>query len=261
VATAYPDDFQSLRGLWHALCSAESTRGIDLLHVYQLWAAAKRESLREWSSHADFDELCGRGCNELCLAFTIAVIEASKSAATTWRKTFGSARHRQQIIRALSKGADALEEVHEKFIDVRLEGFNVKLDDDLRKTVSADPNLISGSPNKWPNFLPTHPATTIRSLRVFAAVLGSVDTFSKETGVHSPASFSKYVISAYVKRTTAEFHDREVSALIGSALNAGPYDETAHRMWRSRNYDQLEKALSFIPDFVVGIGAVSSEKE
>ena len=225
MVNADAGDFQqSLRNLWHALCSAEASRGVDLPQLVQQWTATKRESLVGQSSEADFDELCDAGCRPFSLALALAAIEASRTAATGWRKVFGSARHRQQIIRALCKAADALEEVQEKFIDISLEKCKATLDDDLRKSLSADPNLISAERcvPEWPKSLPALPATTIRSLRAFAELFGSVDKLSEETHTHSPASLSKYLISAYVAQATAEFHDREVSAPIGSALDAGP---------------------------------------
>jgi hypothetical protein len=40
----------------------------------------------------------------------------------------------------------------------------------------------------------------------------------------------KYLLSSYVKRITAKFHDLEVSALIDSTIDSNGYDETAHRM-------------------------------
>jgi hypothetical protein len=143
VVSADADDFQSLRDFWHALCSGERSRGIDLPHVCQEWAAVKRESLEKSPSQRDFDQLCDAGCRPFSLALALAVIEVFKGTGTTWQKAFGSVRHRQQVIRAISKGADALEEVQERFIDISLEKFKLKLDDDLRKSLSSDPSVIS----------------------------------------------------------------------------------------------------------------------
>lgn len=55
-------------------------------------------------------------------------------------------------------------------------------------------------------------------------------------------------------------HDVEVSALIGSALGREGYDETAHRMWRSRNYERLEKGNSSLVQILLGIGVVTARK-
>jgi len=81
---------------------------------------------------------------------------------------------------------------------------------------------------------------------------------SEETQAHSSDSIPKYLISAYVKRATGDFHDAQVSALIGSALGTGTCDETAHRMWRSRNYAQLEQEYSSLADLLMGIGVVTA---
>jgi hypothetical protein len=261
---ASADDFQSLRNLWIAFCFIERSKGINVPHLCQQWTESKRKSLKEPSYQQDFEDLCAAGCRPFCLVLALAVIEVSKATATTRRKLFGSARHRQQIARALSKGADALEEVHERFIDINIERFTkLKLDDDLRKSLSADPDLASGGQPTfdWPKSLPAHPATAIRSFRAFAELFGMFDKIAGDTHAHSPDSFSKYLISAYVKRVTAKFHDREVSALINSALGKDGYDETTHRVWRSRNYLQLEKEFSSVVTLLLGIGVVTSQGE
>jgi hypothetical protein len=87
-----------------------------------------------------------------------------------------------------------------------------------------------------------------------------VEALSAETQAHSAESLPKYLLSAYVKQATGDFHDREVSALIGSALGTGIYDETAHRMWRSRNYEQLDKTSSALANLLLGFGVVVSSK-
>jgi hypothetical protein len=68
---------------------------------------------------------------------------------------------------------------------------------------------------------------------------------------------AKYLFSAYVYRATSRFHDKEVSDLIGAALGI-TYDETAHRMWRNRNYKRIDKTLSNIADILADFGKVST---
>jgi hypothetical protein len=190
------------------------------------------------------------------------VIERSQHAAEMWRSTIGTTRRRDQVVGALLKAADALEEVHERFITALLQDMRVSLDNDLRSMLGDDPT----SPNmpstfaKWPNNAPApHPATVVKALRLYARALGMFDTISKETQAHSAESFPRYLISAYVKRATGSFHDRDVSTLIGSVVCSPTYDEIAHRMWRSRNYKKLEKEFSFLTELLVGIGVVTSQ--
>jgi hypothetical protein len=58
---------------------------------------------------------------------------------------------------------------------------------------------------------------------------------------------AKYSLASVVKRVSGKFHDCEVSAMPGAALGNFEYDETAHRVWRIRNYDRLERCLPLAP--------------
>ena len=141
---------------------------------------------------------------------------------------------------------------NERFITALLQDLKVSLDKDLRFVLGGDPTSQSAPASfaKWPsNAVAPHPATVVKALRLYARLLGMFDAISEETQAHSAESFPKYSISAYVKRTTGSFHDREVSTLIGSVVCRPAYDEIAHRMWRSRNYEKLGKEFSFLLNF------------
>ena len=187
-------------------------------------------------------------------------IEASKSALRKWQSAIGSARRRDQIIRSLTHAADVLEEVNEKFITAALNDLGVSIDPAIRKAMSADPSQMGRSNfwPEWPSSAPVpHPATTVRALRLYAKSLGFFQVISQETEANSADSFPKYLISAYVRRATGDFHDRQVSALFGSSAKRESYDETAHRMWRRRNYKKLEKSFGLLADLLHGIGVVT----
>ena len=42
---------------------------------------------------------------------------------------------------------------------------------------------------------------------------------------------------AYVKETSDDWHDEEVSALIAAVMDKPSYDADAHRQWRHENKD------------------------
>jgi hypothetical protein len=258
------DEFKELRELWNLLCSINVSKSLDLPQLVQLLAMRKREVLVQWTSEADFDELCREGCSEVSLALALWAIEASQSIEQRWRKTVPSARRRKQIVRILEKAADVLEELQNSFSAAILEGVKKSLPEDLRKSVNLESgilNIVSNMKPKWPQNAPApHPANTIRALRLYARVLSMFHAISEETQAHSSDSIPKYLISAYVKRATGDFHDAQVSALIGSALGSGTYDETAHRMWRSRNYEPLEEECSSLVELLMGIGVVTALK-
>jgi len=258
-----PEAFPEIADFWKVYCSIHAGKGLDVPELIRSWAAAKRKSLAKWSTETTFDELCQHGCSSISLAVALSAIEVSQQAASRWQRTVGPKRRRDQIIRSLTKAATALEEVHEKFIDTTLQDLSASLDPDLRRLLSLDPLLPEGQrlTPEWPEVAPApHPATIVRALRFYARFFGMVEALSAETQAHSAESLPKYLLSAYVKQATGDFHDREMSALIGSALGTGIYDETAHRMWRSRNYEQLDKTSSSLANLLLGFGVVISSK-
>ena len=255
------DEFQEIRELWDVLSSISASNGIDMLQFVHAVARLKRDSLSQWASERDFDELCNAGCGEVSLAIALWAIKASQRWGTTWRTAVGSKRDRNQAIGALQKAAAVLGELQESLIAAVMEDVKMSLREDLRKPPDIDAKSLSlDLEAHWPRTAPGPPPTTvIRALRLYSRILRLFDILPEETQAHSPEAFSKYLISAYVKRATGDFHDVEVSALIGSALGT-MYDETAHRMWRSRNYEQIEKTSSSLAEFLVGIGVVTAQK-
>jgi hypothetical protein len=77
-------------------------------------------------------------------------------------------------------------------------------------------------------------------LRAYTRFVTMAETLSTQIETRSPLEFGKYVLTSYVKRMTGEFHDRCESGLIGEALGQQDYSETAHSMWRFRNYALLD---------------------
>jgi hypothetical protein len=247
-------EYVSLQGFWDAFCSASSRHGIFWPQFWDEWAKRKRESLKEWSAEASFDKLCMQGCRAIPLAITIEIIQRSPSFDSKWRGVIGSARQREQQIHSLEKAATVLESLLSSFADTILDDYRESLDADLFERVRKETVAPSNLEN-WPTTVLPHPATAIRALREYASILRLFYSFEQEIAVGSALIFSKYLISAYVNKATATFHDPEVSALIGASLRA-TYDETAHRMWRMRNYERIDEHLSRFADLLVAIGVV-----
>jgi hypothetical protein len=111
----------------------------------------------------------------------------------------------------------------------------------------------------WSKDTAPHPATTIQALRQYVSFLRKFSSLAEETRISSTDMLWKYVFSAYVKRATGGFYDAQVSALVGAVLN-DVYDETAHRMWRSRNYERMDADFSFLAKLLISIGFVSSSR-
>ena len=198
-----------------------------------------------WSAEADFDKLCGKGCSEVSLALALRCFRVAQSVERVWRKAVPSARRRQQVGRALDNAADAVEELQNALNLAVLEESKNPPEENPRESAPSDRqilNIVSRMEPEWPPNAPApSPATMIRALRLYARTLNLFQSISQDTQAHSPDSIPRYLISGYVKRATGEFNDALVATLIGSTLGTGIYDETAHRMWRSRNYKRLEK--------------------
>ena len=249
------NEFPEIRDLWQLLCSIYGSKGIDLPRVVRDAARRKRQSLSTWACDADFDELCRRGCSEIALALGLWILASSRLWGNVWRAAVGLKRNRDRVSDTLENAASALEHIQNSFESAVFEDIKA------RYAVAEELQIGFKSPEfdveaKWPENSPApHPHTVIKALRLYTRLLRSFENIADESGINSPESLAKYLISAYVKRVTGTFHDPEVSALIGSILKEN-YDETAHRMWRSRNYSQIEASSSSLAQLLLGIGKV-----
>jgi hypothetical protein len=241
--------------------NSEMGKGLDLPEFLHSSVSQARKSLRSWAAETDFDELCGKGCSEASLALALQSFRIAQSAERVWRRAVASARRRQQVVRTLDNAAHVLEELQNSLDLAVLEEAKRSLPENLRESATSDRellNIISRIEPEWPSYAPVpSPATMIRGLRLYARTLNLFRAISEETQAHSSDSVPRYLISAYVKRSTGDFHDAQVSALIGSAMGVEAYDETAHRMWRLRNYKRLEKEYAFLVHIVADIGAIT----
>jgi hypothetical protein len=256
-----PDEFESMQKLWDMLCSIEASRGIDLRQAIESWVKKKRTSLSKWPSEGCFDRLCEAGCYPVSLAIALWAIEVSRSLGKKSRALINSTRHRNQISHALEKAANMLEELHESFGVLVFEDVKELLDKNVRRSIEGNPRSLGTVSTvdflSLLNVPALNPVTTIRVLRAYVQVLHASQAIRLDLGAHSSESLPKYIISAYVKEATGQFHDAEVSALIASALGKESYDETAHRMWRSRNYQRLNKKNFSLVRGLVGIGIIT----
>jgi hypothetical protein len=256
-----PDEFESMRKLWNTLCSIESSKGVDLKEAAESWVKKKRHSLSKWEAEGNFEQLCEAGCHPISLAIAIRAIEVSQSMGKRSLALIGSTRRQNRIIHALEKAANILEELHESFGVLFFQDVKELLDKDVRRSIEGNPRLLGTVSAvdflSLQNAPALNPATTIRVLRAYVQVLRAPQVIFLDIGAHSSGSLPKYIISAYVKEATGQFHDTEVSALIGSALGTGSYDETAHRMWRSRNYRRLDKKNSSLARGLLAIGVIT----
>lgn len=254
-----PNEHASLRRLWDNYLSIRAKQGIDMADEFHQWAIAKRDSLKKFGADRSFDELCRSGCQSLPLAMILASIRPLVSLEMKWREVLGSPRQQGQRIRALEKAAVALEDLQASFADAVLADYRRLVPPDMLESVRKELINPSDLETIWPKTTAPHPATTIHTLRQYVSFLGKFGSIAEETRISSPDMLWKYTLSAYVKRATGGFYDAQVSALIGAVLNE-VYDETAHRMWRSRNYERMDADFSFLAKLLISIGLVTSSR-
>lgn len=219
-----------------------NAKGIDLQCFMKEAVQGGMKSLTGFGAKQAFNTLSKANCSESSLAFLLYLIRSGPRWSNMYRLLAGSQRRRSQIGALLARAAATLEQIDQTF----------------EKTVSREKNELL-SPSRKMHVGETHrlelvvsPATCARSLRAYVRVLNVFESASREAKIHSPEAFGKYLLSAYVRATTGDYHDVEVSALISGALRE-QYSEVAHRMWRQRNWKNLEK-VSFPVEFQVFLG-------
>lgn len=254
------EKYAALRNLWDLYCSMRAQKGLDIANLWAQWAKEKRDSLRDFAAETCFDDLCRAGCKALPLAVAVALMQPLHSFEKKWREITGSARQREQTIRTIEKAVTSLGELLGTLADAVVADWRGSIDTDLLEKCRneiIDPTKLLVP---WPVSAVPHPATTINALRVYASALRMFDSIAEDAGIGSSDMFSKYLVSAYVYRATNSFHDANVSALIGVGLHIDSYDETAHRMWRHRNFERIDQHLSGLIEMLVGFGVVSDSQ-
>lgn len=145
----------------------------------------------------------------------------------------GSAEYRRKTTQTLEHAIEALDELFCPLKAIEDEELNTKL------------AQIGRIP----------PTRIVSQLRFYIKFVNAAESIAADTENNSLAELLKYILSGYVNRATGRFHDRNVSGLIAEISGAVEYNEFAHRMWRSRNYDRLEKHLSGLVELLFAISA------
>jgi hypothetical protein len=229
---------------WGVLRSVCVGKGIDLQRILEETVGTKEKWLSEWGCEADFDALCEAGCNSVTLVTALWIIHSAPNWSRAWRLITGQKRSRDQISSALDRAALALTRIERSF-DMALTSRRTK-----QQRNEAKDNQTASQPNLANSVVPD-PKSLVHTLRSYSRVARIFDDLAK-SGIRSPEAFGKYLLCAFVKSATTDYHDAEVSSLIGGAL-AKDYNADAHRMWRRRNYKQIER-VSFPVELLVAFG-------
>jgi hypothetical protein len=235
VDSSEHDEFAAEQALWSAYRESRRARGIDIDQQLAEWAEQEARKLGSPGAREDFNELCEHGCNQKVLAAIVALIRHSSGLEAMWAMVVGPPEGRQKATKALENAAATLEGIFGSEIGVSA--------DDKSKTDFANLGRIS-------------PAQMIDELRLYSRLINLAGLLAADTEAHSIGEVCKYVLSAYVERSTGRPHDRNISGLIAEIGKSVDYNEVAHRMWRNRNYDRLGKHFSKLIEFLVAMSVV-----
>jgi len=213
VEVGFGQDIQ-LEKLEEALSQLEFTKDGSLTG----WAAWRLQRLAEFHLGPGIKKLASAGIRRETIAFGMYFVTISAPLDLLLKDLFGGRRTRMRDAMALERAAGI-----------------------LRRMSDALPNLPEMM-KSLPSF-----ALTARALEAYCVMLVWGEAASTITGVGSCQEMAKYSLASVVKRVSGKFHDREVSAMTGAALGNYDYDETAHRVWRIRTYDRLERSFPLAP--------------
>jgi hypothetical protein len=226
------------QALWSAYRELRRTRGINVDLVFPEWAAEEAQKLPSPGARQDFDELCKDGCLPQVLAAIIVLIRFSPLLETFWAEMVGSSDNRQKATRNLEKAAATLE---------GLFGGLIASEDENQRAEFLKIGRLPFS-------------SVVSELRFYIRLINGAERIAADVESHSLQEVCKYLLSSYVRQMTGRFHDRNVSALIGQTYGPSDYEEVAQRMWRNRNYQRLDKHLSFMAGFLVAMSVVISHR-
>jgi hypothetical protein len=189
---------------------------------FHQWATFRLDVLRDFTIQSDWQRLEEMGVTRECLAVAMMLINLAPGIDPLLKQYSRNKRQRQAKAEMLLSPIPVLEEIAQ----VRKGMYEESAREEIEKA------------HDYPT-----PDSIINGLRLTADLLLMGDKLLDAIEANSMLEIAKYGLAGVVRRVTARYHDREVSALTGAALQKPDYDETAHRVWRIRNYPRLEHGI------------------
>lgn len=226
--------FPGLKESFSALQEVQTEQGIDTAAKANEWALHIKKALAPNGADNDFEILCDKGCHSLSLAASVFAAEFSPIAILSFRAAFGMSKDRVGYSSKLRRAAEILGKT--VFSEALGEGIWLKL-----KSIHE--------------LLPAPPSAMIRDLEFYAKLFEFAELVSRNAGIRSKHDLPRFIITSYVHLATGRWHDKEVSGLL-QGDEADVYDETAHRVWRNRNFSRLNRHYCVLPELLLEIGKV-----
>ena|ERR1700719_3393045 len=222
---------------WKSYREICRSKQIDTVKLYMDLAEEEKRRLTSPGAREDFVELCEGGCFQPILAGIVMLLRYAPLLEAFWTEMVGRPEHREKTTRTLESAAQTLQSLFSVVIDSEKEGKNTELETIGRLPVSR----------------------LVNELRLYTRLIKLTSSISAETETRSPAELAKYLASSYVRSMTGRFHDRSVSGLVSEVSSSPEYNEVAHRMWRTRNYERIDKHFSWMTRFLVAMSVVIAQ--
>lgn len=222
---------------WKSYREICRTKEIDTVKLYTDLSEEQKQRLTSPGAREDFIELCEAGCLQLVLAGIVILLRYSPLLEAFWTEMVDRADNREKATRTLEDAVQTLESLFSGVIASEKEGKSTEFAKIGRLPISQ----------------------VISELRLYVRFINFASSMSADTETRSPAELSKYLLSSYVRGMTGRFHDRSVSGLVGEAFGSPEYNEVAHRMWRTRNYERIDKHFSWMTRFLVAMSVVIAQ--
>lgn len=231
------EDLPEEVAFWKCYREICRSKKIDTIKLYMDLAEEEKQKLASPGAKEDFIELCEAGCFQPILAGIVMLFRYAPLLEVFWTEMVGRPDNREKTTRTLESAAQTLENLFSVVIDSEKEGKNTELERIGRLPVSR----------------------LVNELRLYTRLIKFASSISAETETRSPAELAKYLASSYVRSMTGRFHDRSVSGLVSEASRSPEYNEVAHRMWRTRNYQRIDKHFSWMTRFLVAMSVVIAQ--
>jgi hypothetical protein len=185
---------------------------------FSQWIEWRFKHLNEFHIEGHLQKLGKYGLCREAIGLSMFLIQLAPAMDHFFKDMFGNKKRRICDAHSLATAAAVLE--------------------GMSKLMPDMPDMISGIPNL---------STTAKAVSHYSTMLVWGEAIYGLLDAKSLVQVMKYSLAGLVKRSSSKFCDREVSALAGAALGDFDYDETAHRVWRIRSYERLEKSFSIGP--------------
>jgi hypothetical protein len=231
------EELQEEVAFWKSYRDICRSKQIDTVKLYMNLAEEEEGKLASPGAKDDFIELCETGCFQPILAGIVMFLRNAPRLEAFWTQMIGHPDNREKAIRTLESAAQTLENLFSGVIESENEGKSLELERIGRLPVSR----------------------VVNELRFYTRLVNSASSISAETETRSPAELAKYLLSSYVRSMTGRFHDRSVSGLVGEVSGLPEYNEVAHRMWRTRNYERIDQHFSWMTRLLVTMSIVIAQ--